>query len=120
MNGISILQHLYDNGCALYLNQQDKWGWIPLHYRVFAESRANCYNKLPKLRFLLEKGANTETRASHPHLRPIPSLGNSTPIELADYLEQRHATGAGTMLRASAHAEEKFYDAAAFPHEVFV
>ncbi|KAI0445939.1 ankyrin repeat-containing domain protein [Xylaria telfairii] len=117
-NDISILHHLYDNGCALHLNRQDKWGWTPLHYCVFAESGANCDAKLPKLRFLLEKGANTETRAGHHLLIPIPGLSDFTPIELADHLEQYQPTGAGAILRTYARAEEKFYDAVPFQHDI--
>ncbi|TRX91560.1 hypothetical protein FHL15_007565 [Xylaria flabelliformis] len=117
---ISILQYLYDNGCAQHLNRQDKWGWTPLHYCVFAESGAKCNTGLPKLHFLLEKGANTETRAGYHNLIPIPGLSDFTPIELADHLEERHPTGAGLMLRTYARAEEKFYDAVAFQHDIHV
>ncbi|KAI1736088.1 ankyrin repeat-containing domain protein [Xylaria scruposa] len=111
---ISILQYLYDNGCAQHLNRQDKWGWTPLHYCVFAESGGNCNTGLPKLRFLLEKGADTETRANHHHLIPIPGLSEFTPIELADHLEELQHTGAGLLLRQYARVEETFYDAVAF------
>ncbi|KAH8159559.1 hypothetical protein CIB48_g8687 [Xylaria polymorpha] len=97
-NDISILQYLYDNGCAPHLNRQDKWGWTPLHYCVFAESGANCDVKLPQLRFLLKEGANTETRAGHHLLIPILGLSDFTPIELVDPLEQYQPTRARAIL----------------------
>ncbi|KAI8945685.1 ankyrin repeat-containing domain protein [Xylaria longipes] len=115
---IGILQYLYDNGCAPHLNRQDRWGWTPLHYGGFAESAANRDSRFPKLLFLLEKGANTDTRASHHHLIPIVGLGDFTPIELADHLEQRQPTGAGALLRTYARVEEKFYDAVAFQQDI--
>ncbi|KAI0465779.1 ankyrin repeat-containing domain protein [Xylaria cf. heliscus] len=115
---ITILQHIYENGCAPHLNRQDQWGWTPLHYCIFAESGGSCNSGLPKLRFLLEKGAKTEPRAGHHRLIPIFGLTDFTPIELADHLEQYQPKGVGAMLRAYVHVEEKFYDAVAFPQGV--
>ncbi|KAI0537504.1 hypothetical protein GGR58DRAFT_527274 [Xylaria digitata] len=108
-----VLQYLYDNGCAPHLNQQDKWGWTPLHYCVFVESSSLHNIQTSKLRFLLTKGANLETKAGENQRIPIPILDSDgfTPVDLSNYLEKGRPTGVTALLRSYVRDEDIFYDA---------
>ncbi|KAJ8129590.1 hypothetical protein O1611_g4044 [Lasiodiplodia mahajangana] len=110
---IRVLKYLYDNGCAMHLNRQDKWGWTPLHYCVFSERGSWHEPGTPVIKFLLDMGANPEIKAGEHERVPIPTFDSDhfTPIELANFLESYWPTGVTTLLRNYVRDEDVFYDA---------
>ncbi|KAK5636749.1 hypothetical protein RRF57_012461 [Xylaria bambusicola] len=88
---VEVLRYVYDNGCASYLNLQDKWGWTALHYNVFAECVREHNSEMCRIRFLLDKGAKLDIEAGENQRIPILTIDGSglTPIEMADYFEKR-------------------------------
>ncbi|KAI0105009.1 ankyrin repeat-containing domain protein [Nemania sp. FL0031] len=110
---IKVLKYVYENGCASYLNRQDKWGWTPLHYCVFMEWGRWHSPRTDKSKFLLDMGADPKIKAREHELLPIPTFDSDhfTPIELADHLESHWPTGVSALLRSYVREEDVFYDA---------
>ena len=112
---VEVLQYVYHNGCASHLNRQDKWGWTALHYCVFAECVRKYGSEMRRIKFLLEMGAKLEIKASEKQRIPIHTIagGSFTPIEMADYFEDRWpwSNGVAALLRTYACDEDVFYDA---------
>ncbi|KAI0416380.1 ankyrin repeat-containing domain protein [Xylaria grammica] len=110
---VRVLQYLYDNGCALHLNRQDKWGWTPLHYCIFTESGKRGDPMMRRVKYLLDKGANPEIIADEHERVPIPTLDSDcfTPIDLAEHLEKYLPTGLTALLRNYVRDEDVFYEA---------
>ncbi|KAI1131071.1 ankyrin repeat-containing domain protein [Nemania abortiva] len=110
---VKVLKYLYDHGCALHLNRQDKWGWTPLHYCVNA-GRGRWHGPGSyMIKFLLDMGADLEIKAGQNDRLPMPDFNSDyfTPMELADHVERIRPTGVAALLRSHIREEDVFYDA---------
>ena len=85
---VEVLEYVYSNGCAHYINRQDNYGWTPLHWCVSATTpRAGLgIDPLAKFKFLISRGADLSLNARE---SPLMQWGfydyqRFTPLDLAE------------------------------------
>jgi Ankyrin repeats (3 copies) len=84
----TVLEYLCKEVCQQHINQQDIWGWTPLHHCILSEYSGQCRSPMEKVAVLLKYGAETSIKGgSTPvwRVKTIPENG-ITPYELCERL----------------------------------
>lgn len=125
---VATLENVFSVIGSTYLNQQDRWGWTPLHYAIVAEYHRRMRvsindQRFAKATFLLERGADENIKANRQELLygyQMPS-DEFTPLELSkalrsdiyrDFIEVLKAAGRSVDAFVEEEEEEdEFHDA---------